>query len=260
MNKTIIGLVAVAAATASAAWLFLPAGDSKPVPGPARAATSASPLAPDAPRQADNARPADEATTTGAARQTEDAATSGTLTNAELLERFNCSATKHMVHLGDGLVTEAYACEPPDVEDPFAAFSDADLLVMSYSDADAAEALGKRLLMQEEEGPANEMMLRAVALRPDDISPLKYLVTQTGSLRGPSREARRQVGNAYIITKTASHFDPTITTSWLRRDLAEHRFTAEDIERLDRLVEGNLARMRAVQIEVFGESRIGEAL
>lgn len=260
MNKLLAGLVVLTAAATLAAWLILSPGDSEPAPKPANAATTASPPpALEVPMQADEALSAPGESASDNAEPAAEA-TVGKITDAELLERFNCSATRQMVHLGDGLVTEAYACDPPDVEDPFSAHSDADLLVMSYSDADAAEALGKRLLLQEEEGPANEMMLRAVALRPDDISPLKYLVTQTGSLRGPSREARRQVGNAYIITKTASHFDPTITTSWLRSDLVEHRFTAEDIERLDRLVEGNLARMRAVQIEVFGESRIGEAL
>lgn len=259
MNKLLAGLVALTAAVTLAAWLFLPPGDSEPAPKPASAAKTASPPALETPMQADEALSAPGKPASDNAEPVAEA-TVGTITDAELLERFNCSATRQMVHLGDGLVTEAFACDPPDVDDPFSAYSDADLLVMSYSDADAAEALGKRLLLQEEEGPANEMMLRAVALRPDDISPLKYLVTQTGSLRGPSREARRQVGNAYIITKTASHFDPTITTSWLRNDLVEHRFTAEDIERLDRLVEGNLARMRAVQIEVFGESRIGEVL
>lgn len=257
MNKTIVGLVALTAAVALAAWLFLAAGERKPVavPEPASAATAAQ-QAPEGSLQ----EPFREPSQAGIAELANSDSGTGADSDIEALRKLNCSAEKHMVHLGDGLVTEAYSCEPPQTDGPFAAYSDADLLVLSYSDADAAEELGKRLLFQNEQGPANEMMLRAVALRPDDISPLQFLVSQTGSLRGPSREARTQVANAYIISKTASYFDPTVTTGWLRKDLAEHRFSAEDIERLDRLVEGNLARMRAVQIEVFGESRIGEAL
>ena len=253
MNKIIGGLIALALALAAglAVWLLPLADEGGPgsavVPAPEKVAAENPPAAEIQSSADGNAGANDESE-------------AGTVAGVGQLRDFNCSMTKHMVHLGDGLVTEAYSCDPPDVEDPFAAYSDADLLVMSYSDAGAAEELGRRLLFQNEEGPANEMMLRAVALRPDDISPLQYLVSHTGSLRGPSREARRQVGNAYIISKTASHFDPTISTSWLKDELAEHQFTAEDIEFMDRLVEGNLERMRAVQVEVFGESRIGEAL
>ncbi len=251
MNKLIGGLAALAAVLVLAVVLLLPNGDED--------------LSSEAPTEShsqvtepsnENAEKAEEVSRPDVLEDSETEIVMGLRVRKDR----NCTVRQHMVDLGNGLVTDAYSCDPPEVEQPFANHSDADLLVLSYGDAAAAEELGKRLLFQQDEGAANEMMLRAVALNPDDVNPLLYLMTQTGSLRGDAPGARQAVGNAYIITKTAGYFDPSVTTRWLEADLIEYRFFPEHIEKLDRIVDGNLERMRAVQIEVFGSSRIGEAL
>ncbi|MDJ0918563.1 MAG: hypothetical protein QNJ05_12415 [Woeseiaceae bacterium] len=254
MNKQIAGFAALAAAIALAAVLLLQRDHASEV-----AAYPPEPVLSEPSSTAAQHRHDDTKDDTRQAAVDDDSETEIVMGLRVRKDR-NCTVRQHMVDLGNGLVTDAYSCDPPDIEEPFAGHSDADLWVLSYSDAAAAEALGKRLLFQQQEGAANELMLRAVALQPDNVQPLLYLMSQTGSLRGDAPGARSAVGKAYIITRTAGHFDPSVTTRWLQEDLVDYRFMPEDIERLDKIVDGNLERMRKVQIEVFGESRIGEAL
>ncbi|MDJ0760741.1 MAG: hypothetical protein QNJ19_15200 [Woeseiaceae bacterium] len=251
MNKQIAGLVALAALLVLAAVLLLPRGSNDELMS----------LTPESETQSTELPLAvEEDPQDGSEVVDGDGSETEVVMGLRVRKDRNCTVRQHMVDLGNGLVTDAYSCDPPDVEKPFAGHSDADLWVLSYSDATAAEELGKRLLYQRKEGAANELMLRAVALQPDNVRPLLYLMSQTGSLRGDAPGARAAVGKAYIISRTASHFDPSVNTDWLLEDLVQYRFESDDIERLDRIVDGNLERMRKVQIDVFGESRIEEAL
>ena len=250
MNKQIVGLAALAAILVLATILLLSDGGNDETavqPEPTPQLAESPPTVAEIPQSDSNAV------------EDEDSETEVVMGLRVRKDR-NCTVRKHMVDIGNGLVTDAYSCDPPEVEKPFAGHSDADLWVLSYSDAAAAEELGKRLLYQRNEGAANELMLRAVALQPDNVKPLLYLMSQTGSLRGDTPGARAAVGKAYVISRTAGQFDSTVNTDWLLEDLAEYRFESDDIERLDKIVDENLKRMRNIQIDVFGESPIEEAL
>lgn len=172
----------------------------------------------------------------------------------------NCTVTRHYVDLGNGLVTEAYSCEPHDkAPDEYEHYSDDELAVLAYSDAKAASTLGKRLVGADP-GRSREMLIRAAALEPGNVEPIMWLASQVYSLRGDSHAARIAAANAYVITNTARALGSGADIDWIIEDLRNAGLNDEGFAALDRLVEEDLRTIRAIQLDVFGQSSIEEDL
>ncbi len=170
----------------------------------------------------------------------------------------NCTVERHYVDLGNGTVTEAYRCVPVSpLTDEYDHYSNEQLRVLSYSDAKAASVLGKRLV---ELSPrrAEALLLRAVALQPDNLDPVMWLVAQAHSLRGESQAAQTARAYTYVLTRTAQALGSDADVGWILADLQLAGFSPEDVARLEGEVRKNLRRIRDIQLEVFGETTIDE--
>ena len=175
-----------------------------------------------------------------------------------VLRERDCTVTRHYVDLGNGTVTEAYSCvrnEEPD--DDYETYSDAELAVMAYSDAKAASVLGKRLV-EVEPDRSRALLLRAAALEPGNVEPLAWLASQSYSLRGETDAARSATANAYIITQTARALGSDADLDWIVEDLRKAGFQEDDITALDDFAKKDLDRVRSIQLDVYGETSIGE--
>lgn len=172
----------------------------------------------------------------------------------------NCSVQRHYVDLGNGTVTEAYSCVPPQtVVDDYEQYSDEQLRVLSYSDARAASVLGKRLV-EVDLAESHALLLRAVALQPANLDPVMWLAAQAHSRRGNSPAAQSARANTYVLTRTAQALGGIAPVDWIIEDLQTAGFGAEQIAQLDEHVKANLRRVREIQLEVLGESVVDEVL
>ena len=175
-----------------------------------------------------------------------------------VLKDRNCTVTRHYVDLGNGMVTEAYSCEPHDkAPDDYEQYSDDELAVLAYSDAKAASTLGKRLVGTDPKR-SREMLIRAAALEPGNVEPIMWLASQAYSLRGDSDAAREAMANAYVITSTARALGSSADVGWIVEDLRSAGFSDEGFAALDRYVEEDLRAIRSIQLDVFGQSSIEE--
>ena len=181
-----------------------------------------------------------------------------TVMGISVLKERDCTVTRHYVDLGNGTVTEAYSCvrnEEPAGD--YETYSDAELAVMAYSDAKAASVLGKRLV-EVSPGRSRALLLRAAALKPGNVEPLAWLASQAYSLRGETNAARSTTANAYIITQTARALGSDADLDWIVEDLRKAGFQEDDISALDELAKKDLDRVRSIQLDVYGETSIGE--
>jgi len=171
-----------------------------------------------------------------------------------------CSVQRHYVDLGNGTVTDAYSCVPdrPVVGD-YDHYSNEELRVLSYSDAEAAAVLGKRLV-EEDLSESRRLLLRAVALKPANLDPVMWLAAQAYSLRGNSPAAQKARANTYVLARTAQALGSVANISWVLEDLDQAGFDNEAIARLEDRVRRNLRRIREIQLEVHGESVVDEVL
>ena len=170
----------------------------------------------------------------------------------------NCIVERHYVDLGDGNVTEAFRCVPTSpAAGEYAHYSNEELRVLAYGDARAAGVLGKRLA-DIDPRRAEALLLRAVALQPDNVAPVMWLVAHSHSLRGESQEAQRARAYTYVLTRTVQALGSDADIAWVLRDLRRAGFTLEDVARLDSEVRKNLRRIRDIQLEVLGETTIDE--
>lgn len=172
----------------------------------------------------------------------------------------NCDVTRHYVELGNGLVTEAYSCNPRDTStDDYELLGNDALAVLAYNDAKAARVLGKRLVELNPE-QSRAWLLRAAALEPDNVEPLMWLASQAYSLRGASNAALVATANAYVITKTSRALGSDADLDWIIDDLLAAGLDDADIEFLDEAARRDLQAIRTIQLEVFGHTTIGEEL
>ncbi len=181
-----------------------------------------------------------------------------TVMGISVLKERNCTVTRHYVDLGNGTVTEAYSCvrnEEPATE--YSDYSNAELAVMAYGDAKAASVLGKRLV-ESEPDRSRALLLRAAALEPGNVEPLAWLASQSYSLRGETDAALNAAANAYIITQTARALGSNADLDWIVEDLRKAGFEEHDITALDDFAKKDLDRVRSIQLDVFGETSIGE--
>ena len=170
----------------------------------------------------------------------------------------NCIVQRHYVDLGNGTVTDAYSCVPLSADyDDYDHYSDEQLTVLSYGDARAASVLGKRLV-ETDPARSEALLLRAVALEPGNLDPVMWLSAQAHSLRGDSKTADKARANTYVLTRTAQALGSDATIEWILADLEAAGFDAADVLQLEQRVREKLQQIRAVQLEVFGESTISE--
>lgn len=177
-----------------------------------------------------------------------------------VLKNRNCTVTRHYVDLGNGMVTEAYSCVPDEsAPDTYEQLSDDELAVLAYSDPRAASTLGKRIV-DADLAQSRELLIRAVALEPTNVEPVMWLASQAYSLRGNSKLAKDAASNAYVVTQTARALGSNTDVGWIVEDLREAGLRNEGFTALDEAVKEDLRTIREIQLEVFGESVIGEEL
>lgn len=194
------------------------------------------------------------------AAETAEAAETEIVMGIEVRRDRNCTVERHYVDLGNGTVTEAYSCVPTQiVADDYESYSDEELRVLSYSDANSASVLGKRLL-EVDLAASRALLLRAVALQPANLDPVMWLAAQAYSLRGDTPAANEARANAYVLVQTAKAMGSPASVEWIFNDLEEAGFGATDFARLDEQVRKDLRRIREIQLEVFGESVVDEVL
>jgi hypothetical protein len=185
---------------------------------------------------------------------------SETVMGIRVREDRDCIVTRHYLDLGDGTVSEAYSCDRP--EKWSSAYDDYDsrtLQHLAYGDAQAASTLGKRLVETDPAG-ARALILRALALQPQDIEPAMWLASQAYSLRGSSAAARRATANSYVLTRIVQELGGDVAVTWIVEDLRESGFEDADLARLDARVAGDLRRIGKIQLEVLGERTTREEL
>lgn len=217
---------------------------------------TAAPQATEAPRLVTQESPANPAGTSQ--HVTTESPQTEVVMGIPVLRDRNCTVTRHYIDLGDGLVTEAYACVPHDkAPGAYEHYGDNELAVLAYSDAKAASTLGKRLVAADP-GRSRELLIRAAALEPGNVEPIMWLASQAYSLRGDSNEARVAMANAYVITGTARALGSGADIDWLVEDLRDAGLNDQGFGTLDRLVEQDLQMIRAIQLDVFGRSSIEE--
>lgn len=172
----------------------------------------------------------------------------------------NCDVTRHYVDLGNGLVTEAYSCNPREASaDNYELLGNDELAVLAYNDARAASVLGKRLVESNPE-KSRAWLLRAAALEPDNVEPLMWLASQAYSLRGESNAALVATANAYVITKTSRALGSDADLDWIVNDLRDAGLDDADIGYLDEAARRDLQAIRTIQLAVFGHTTIGEEM
>ena len=172
----------------------------------------------------------------------------------------SCNVTRHYLDLGNGTVSEAYSCDR--AERPASAYDAYDsrtLEYLAYGDAAAASALGKRLV-ETDPARARALILRTLALQPQDIEPAMWLASQAYSLRGSTAAARRATANSYILTRIVQELGGEVAVTWIVEDLRESGFEDADLARLDARVARDLRRIGDIQLEVLGERTIREDL
>jgi predicted Zn-dependent protease len=172
----------------------------------------------------------------------------------------NCTVTRHYLDSGDGTVSEAFSCDQPErPTSAYDAYASRTLAYLAYGDAEAASTLGKRLV-ETDPARARALILRALALQPQDIEPAMWLASQAYSLRGSTAAARRATADSYILTRIVKELGGDVAVTWIVEDLKESGFEEADLARLDARVARDLRRIGDIQLEVLGERTIREDL
>ncbi len=185
--------------------------------------------------------------------------TTETVMGIEVRKDRNCDVERRYVDVGNGTVIEAFTCVPiHESTSAYEELSNETLEVMAFDDWQAASVLGKRLVEADLE-KSRHYLLRAVALKPDNVEPMMWLSAHVYSLRGDTLEAKNAIANNYVLARTAQSLGSKTSTQWIVEELREAGFDEADLAELERGVQLNLEYIEKVQLEVFGESSIEEA-
>lgn len=172
----------------------------------------------------------------------------------------NCTVEIQYLDAGNGTVIEAYSCTPNQPSAPGALdhYDDEALAAMSYSDALAAEVLGKRLAEADPER-ARALLLRSVALKPQNTSPLLWLASENYSLVATNGEpAILEMTQKYLLSRVAEELGTPGAAASIRNNLTSIGFEETDFLALEKDVVADLAMIRSIQIEVTGHSDLPE--
>lgn len=173
----------------------------------------------------------------------------------------NCSVELSYVDAGDGSLIEAYSCTPnqPAEPDEFDQYNDETLAGMAYSDASAAEALGKRLAEDDLES-ARELMIRSAALNPDNPQAMLWLASAYYGLISVNGEpAVDEMMENYVLARLAEELGTSGAANGIQDQLVRAGFQDKDFLQLEDVVNAGLSTIRDIQLEVTGSSDLSEA-
>jgi len=178
----------------------------------------------------------------------------------EVLKDRKCTVEKHYIGVGNGTVVEGYSCSPNEPREPgvYDGYDDATLAQMAYADAVAAEVLGKRLA-EDDPNQSRTLLLRSVALRPENTDPLRWLASTNYGL--VSTNGVLEVGELsqnFLLARVAEELGVTGAAANSRRRLVAAGLEDRDFWALEQEVLAELAHMREVQVEVNGKSDLPE--
>ena len=168
----------------------------------------------------------------------------------------DCTIEPRYFDLGEGTVLTAHVCVPNGLPEPefYDIYDDATLAKMAYSDAGAAEELGRRVSEQDPER-ARALILRSVALRPENTLPVLWLADQNYSMLSKNGEpAFKQMQEKYLLTRVAEELGSVDAAMLIRHELEEAGASEDMFRHLEHQVLFDLREIRAIQIEVKGES------
>lgn len=175
-------------------------------------------------------------------------------------EARDCIADVRYVANDDGTVAEIDSCDPATSNEPhpYEYYDDIALRELSYSDAAAAEILGRRLA-QFDSQESLRLYVRAAALRggdPDTL--LKYAEEYPTPERVNDMPVLETVRIKYVLSKAASQIgDRSGELESRTEDVVEAFPNAEDvIVRFDNEARAILEQMRDIEIEITGSSSI----
>jgi len=172
----------------------------------------------------------------------------------------NCTIEQHYIARDDGTVSEAYSCRPnnPPPPGPFDTLGDQTLMVMAYSDPAAAEELGMRWAEDYPE-EARAMMLRSVALQPNNTLPLRWLVTQNYSQTEENgKPAITAMKENYLLERVAEELGTPGVATNIQIRLTSAGLQEEDFLALETSVKADLMVIRSIQLEITGHSDLAE--
>jgi hypothetical protein len=172
----------------------------------------------------------------------------------------NCTVEPRYIDVGDGTVVEAFTCTPntPREAGPYDKYDNETLALMSYSDALAAEVLGKRLAEQDPD-QARQMMLRSVSLEPQNADPVLWLASAYYSRVATNGvPALAEMSEKYRLTRIAEELGTAGAASAIRQSLLDAGLQEADFQNLEEQLQQDLATIRQIQLEVFGESTLPE--
>jgi len=178
----------------------------------------------------------------------------------EVRKNRNCTVEQHYIDIGDGKVVEAYSCKPnhPPAPGVYDEYNNETLAGMSYSDPVAAEVLGKRLADYDLER-ARDLMLRSVALRPENTIPIRWLASANYGLIGVNGEpAIGEMSENYLLARVAEEMGTPGAAIGIREQLIKAGFQDRDFEDLEMEVKVDLYRIQEIQLEVTGQSDLAE--
>jgi hypothetical protein len=173
----------------------------------------------------------------------------------------NCTVELNYVDAGDGNVIEAYSCTPNQAAEPdeFDQYTNETLAGMAYSDASAAEALGKRLAESDLES-ARELMIRSAALRPENPQSVLWLASAYYGLVAVNGEpAINEMMENYVLARLAEELGTSGAANGIKGQLAKAGFEDKDFRQLEDVVNAELTTVREIQLEVTGSSELAEA-
>jgi len=168
----------------------------------------------------------------------------------------NCTVEQRYIDIGDGNVIEAYSCTPNQPPEPgdYDHYDDATLTTMAYSDPVAAEVLGKRLA-DSDPVSARILLIRSVALRPQNTDPIQWLASAYYGLVAENGEpALREMSENYLLQRIAEELGTSGATDAIRLHLTRAGFREKDFLEMEEAVRVDLNEIRAIQVEVTGSS------
>ena len=159
-----------------------------------------------------------------------------------------------------GEMFSAYSCTPhaPRALHPLSYYTDDTLGTMAYSDAKAAEVLGKRLIGADTPR-AYELLIRAAALDGGNTEHLTWLAEQAfGTVAVSGKPQFSNLERQYELAALAVRLGaPPNKSSYLKNELLRYGADTERLDALDERAEELLRTMRDIQRTVFGEVTIG---
>jgi hypothetical protein len=172
----------------------------------------------------------------------------------------NCTVELKYIDIGNGNVIEAYACTPNQPPEPgqYDQYDDATLIGMSYADPLAAEVVGKRLA-ESDPVRARMLLIRSVALRPENTDPILWLASAYYGLVAENGEpALLEMSENYLLQRIAEELGAGGASDSIRLNLVEAGFRDEDFLEIEGAVRVDLNEIRAIQVEVTGSSELTE--